>query len=124
MKLSNKKLVDVIEGIGNIVNMTLPVKVSYAILKNVTKIEKELEIYHKERERLVAKYGEKKESGNLKISEDGKVNIEDVEGWNKEFNELLNIKVDIDIHKFKIDEIMDCNMSVVEIALIDFMIKK
>lgn len=124
MKLSNQKVINVVNGIGNILNMSLPVKASYAISKNMSKIEKEAEIYNKEREKLLSKYGKKNEDGTLAVNEAGSVDIENVEDWNKDINDLLGIEVDIDIHKFSIDEIINCNMTAREIALIDFMIEE
>lgn len=124
MKLSNQKIIDIINGIGNILNMSLPVKASYAISKNMVKLEKEAEIYNKEREKLLSKYGAKNEDGTLKVNETGNVDIENVEDWNKDIKELLEIEVDIDIHKFSIDEIINCNMTAREVALIDFMIEE
>lgn len=124
MKLSNEKVINVVNGIGNILNMSLPVKASYAISKNMVKIEKEAEIYNKEREKLLSKYGKKNEDGALAVNEAGSVDIENVEGWNKDIKELLEIEVNIDIHKFSIHEIENCNMTAREIALIDFMIEE
>ena len=124
MKLCNQKVINVVNGIGNILEMSLPVKSSYAISKNIAKIEKEAEIYNKEREKLLNKYAAKNEDGTLKIDENGAVILENAEGWNKDIKELLEIEVDINIHKFSIHEIENCNMTAREIALIDFMIEE
>lgn len=50
MKLTNRKIVNDANLLGNLTHKQLPIKVSYAIAKNISKIEKELEIYNKERQ--------------------------------------------------------------------------
>ena len=65
MKLTNRKIVNDANLLGNLTHKQLPIKVSYAIAKNISKIEKELEIYNKERQKLIDKYCLKDEEGNL-----------------------------------------------------------
>ncbi|MGL5153087.1 MAG: hypothetical protein ACRC7N_21210 [Clostridium sp.] len=124
MLLSNRETVKILEGIGNITSIQMPVKASYAISKNVKKLEKEAKIYNLEREKLLNKYGEKNEDGTLKVSENGSINIIDIENWNNDITELLDIENEIDIHTFNINEILHCNMSAKEINLISFMIEE
>ena len=63
MKLTNRKIVNDANLLGNLTHKQLPIKVSYAIAKNISKIEKELEIYNKERQKLIDKYCLKDEEG-------------------------------------------------------------
>jgi len=100
MKLTNRKIVSDANFIGTLTNKQLPIKVSYAIAKNVSKIEKELEIYSKEKQKLVDKYCIKDENGNNKIDENNQLKIadENLDDWNKSINELLDIEIEIDIH--------------------------
>ena len=60
LKLTNEKIVDSISVLSELNNAKLPVKISYAISKNINKIEKELKIYNSEKYKLINKYGEKK----------------------------------------------------------------
>ncbi|MDU2198233.1 MAG: DUF1617 family protein [Peptostreptococcaceae bacterium] len=102
MKLTNRKILNDSNFLRGLIHKQLPIKVSYAIAKNVSKIEKELEIYNKERQKLLDKYCVKDEKGNLVIDESNNYSIEEeyIDICNKELNELLDIEVDIDIHKF------------------------
>lgn len=56
MIVKNEKLVNSVGVLSKLNNMDLNIKVSYAIAKNITKIEKELEIYNKEKAKLIDKY--------------------------------------------------------------------
>lgn len=124
MIVKNEKLVNSVGVLSKLNNMDLNIKVSYAIAKNITKIEKELEVFNKEKAKLIDKYGEKDEEGNLKVDEYGNVNIIDKENWNKEFKELLEIENEIDIHKINEEDLFKCdnaNITPGELMLVDYM---
>ena len=127
MKLTNRKILNDANLLGNLTHKQLPIKVSYAIAKNISKIEKELEIYNKERQKLIDKYCLKDEEGNL-IDENNQFKIADgnLESWNKDMNELLDIEIDINIHKFSKDDLFNsnCNITPAELMLIDYMIEE
>jgi len=127
LKLSNEKIVNDTQMLSTISQKQLPVKVSYAIAKNISKIEAELKIYNAERQKLIEKYAEKDENGKVK-SENGSIRIqkEFVEDWNKDIKELLAIENDIDIHKFKLSEFdgKACDFSPSEFMAIDYMIEE
>ena len=63
LTLSNERIVNTINTLGELSNAKLPVKVAYAITKNINKINVELEAYNKEKAKLINKYGEKDEKG-------------------------------------------------------------
>ena len=128
MKLTNRKIVNDAIFLGSLAQKQLPIKISYAISKNISKIEKELEIYNKERQKLVDKYCIKDENGNNKIDENNQLKIadENLDDWNKSINELLDIEIEIDIHKFKEGDLLNsnCDMSPSELMLIDYMVEE
>ena len=105
MKLSNERLVNSVGVLSKLTNLELPIKLSYAFSKNITKIDAELKAYNMEREKLLNKYGEKDEEGKLKLSEKGEVNILDRENFNKDVAELLKCESEIDIHLIDLESI-------------------
>lgn len=123
MKLRNEKIVNSIHVLSKLTNMDLNIKVSYAIAKNISKIEKELEVYNKEKSKLINKYGEKDEEGKLKKNEDETVKIIDTESWDKDIKELLAFENEIDIHKINEEDLFKCNCNITpgELMLIDYM---
>lgn len=124
MKLSNERLVNSVGVLSKLTNLELPIKLSYAFSKNITKIDAELKAYNIEREKLLNKYGEKDEEGKLKQSEDGKVNILDIENFNKEIAELLQCESEIDIHLIDLESInTDIKITPGELMIIDYMFK-
>ncbi|WP_286233358.1 DUF1617 family protein [Romboutsia ilealis] len=128
MKLTNRKIVNDANFLGALTQKQLPVKVSYAIAKNISKIENELKIYNIERQKLIDKYCVKDEEGNNVIDENNQLIIadENMTDWNNAINELLDIEVEIDIHKFNINDLMYSNVEFTpsELMLIEYMIEE
>ncbi|MDB2075618.1 hypothetical protein PMZ66_08370 [Clostridium paraputrificum] len=124
MKIRNERLVNSVGVLSKLTNLELPIKLSYAFSKNITKIDAELKAYNMEREKLLNKYGEKDEEGKLKLSEKGEVNILDRENFNKEIAELLQCESEIDIHLIDLESInTDIKITPGELMIIDYMFK-
>ena len=124
MKLSNEKLVNSIGVLSKLTNMELPIKLSYAFSKNITNIDRELVAYNKEKRKLIKKYGEKDKEGNLKTKKDGTINILNIDNFNKELKEILEIETEVDIHLIDLESTnVDINITPLELMLIDYMIK-
>ena len=124
MKLSNEILINSVGVLSKLTNLELPIKLSYAFSKNITKIDAELKAYNIEREKLLKKYGEKDEEGKLKVSEKGEVNILDRENFNKEIAELLQCESEIDIHLIDLEKIdTEIKITPGELMIIDYMFK-
>lgn len=127
MKLSNERIVNDANVLGAISQKNLPIKVSYAIAKNIAKIEAEIKVYNKERQKLIEKYSVKDKEGKLLIEDNSiKIAPENVEEWNRDIKELLEIENEVDIHKFHISELenSNCTMTPAELMLIDYMIEE
>ena len=125
IKMTNKEILEKVNVLGELTARKLPVKVSYAIGKNISKVERELKHYNKERQKLIEEYCLKEDDGTLKITE-GNYDIDPkrLEDFNKEINELQEIEVEIDIHKFNIELLDGYEMSPGELMCIDFMIEE
>lgn len=126
MTLTNKKIVNDSMILMEISRKELPIKVSYALAKNISKIEKELDIYNSERQKLLDKYCIKDEHGENKVDENNQLKIQEeyLKDWNQDIKELQNIELKIDIHKFKLEELNGYNMSPNELIAIDYMIEE
>ena len=128
LNLSNERVVNTINALSKLNNAQLPIKVAYAISKNVNKIESELKVYNTEKAKLVNKYGEKDKEGKLKVGENGNVSLkeEHIEDYNRDIKELLSIENEMDIHMITLDDLLnsDYNISPSELSAIDFMIEE
>ena len=128
MKLSNETIVNSAYALSQLSLMELPVKVSYAIAKNINKIEKELKVYNAERQKLIQKYAIKDTDGKPKVDENGTMNIQEelLEDWNKDTKELSAIENEIDMHLIKLDDLFkcSCNISASLLAAVEYMIEE
>lgn len=124
MKLSNARILNDSARLSQIAQKELPVKVSYAIAKNISKLESELKFYNKEREKLIEKYSIKDEQGKIIVDENSQIKLqpEQIEDWNKDLKELLDIENEVDIRQFSIEALSGYNMSASELMLIGYMI--
>lgn len=126
LNLSNERIVNTIDVLGELNNAKLPVKVAYAITKNINKINSELKAYNKEKAKLIEKYGEKDKEGKLKVDKKGNIPLkkEHIEDYNRDIAELLSIENEIDIHMINLDDLLNsnCNISPAGLVAIDFMI--
>lgn len=127
MKLSNEKILNTINVLGNLNNTQLNIKLAYAISKNINKIDMELKTYNDEKAKLINKYAEKDKEGNVISDEHGHIIIEEKhkEDWNNDISELLSIENEIDIHKIQLDDLLNANYNIspAELSMIDFMIE-
>lgn len=126
MKLSNKKILSTINTLGNLNNAQLPIKVAYAISKNINKIESELKAYNTEKAKLIDKYAVKDEEDKLMVDEYGNGNIKEEHraDWDRDISELLSIENEIDIHMIQLNDLLNSNYNIspAELSMIDFMI--
>lgn len=128
MKLSNETILKTVNALGSLNEAQLPIKVAYAISKNINKIDCELKAYNSEKAKLIEKYAEKDTEGKVKADEYGNINIkvDCIEDWNRDIQELLSIENEIDIHMIHLDDLLnsDYNISPAELSAIYFMIQE
>lgn len=125
MKLSNLRILNDSKKLEDISKRKFPVKVSYAISRNISKINSNLKIYDKERQKLIEEYSIKDKDGKTKINKDNQINLQldRLDEWNRDNNELCNIEFEIDIYKFSIDALEGYDMAPEELMLLDYMIE-
>lgn len=113
LQITNFELVQIANLIKELENKRFPQKLSYAIMKSIINISKEVEIYTKQLNAIVETY---KEEGKLVLDNKGeivfenngipKVKTEFVEEFAKELDELLNFKVTVEVSSFS-EEMFD-----------------
>lgn len=125
VKLTNKEILERVPTLAELRARKLPVKVSYAIAKNIDKVERELKIYNQEREKIIKEYCLRDANGSLKIT-DGNYDIDPARSkdFSKEINDLEAIEVELDVHKFNISLLESFEMTPDELINIDFMIEE
>lgn len=128
MKIRNSQIVNFINGVMNLKEKKLPIKLGYAITRNIKIMDPVATSYEEERYKILGKYAEKDDSGKFKV-EDGSYIISDISGYEREMEELLGIENEMQLHTVTIEEIEKCDMeqfdalSVQDITLLDMMME-
>lgn len=129
MKIKNSQIVGILNGIGEVKKKRLPVKVGFAINKNLSAMQGSIESYEAERQKIMDKYCEKDDQGNLRV-EGKEYVLADREAYAAEMRELLTIENEISIHTVSMNEIEKCDsekfdaVSPDDLSLLEFMIEE
>lgn len=125
MKMTNRDLQVKVQTLDMLSSKQLPVKVSYAIAKNINSIKKELKIFEDEKMKIIKEFAIKDESGNPKVKDNKFIFPEGKEDeCNEKYNELLDIEVEFDVRTVDINELINSNLSFApnELLELDFML--
>lgn len=112
MKITNKQVRDFVLGVRNngLANKRLPVKIGYAISRNLNNMDGILNSYEDARQKLIDQYAEKNEDGTMKIKDNVAVIApENSKAFSEAIDELLAIENEIDIHTINFDEVEKCD---------------
>lgn len=121
MKIKNSEVVGFINNTSEIIKKKLPVKLGYAISKNLKNMESMAESYNTEYKKIRDAYET--------VGEDNKPVIKDMTNFVKEVNELLEIENDFEMMKVSLDVLEDLDnpkydsLTPSELAAIDIMIE-
>ena len=91
---------------------TFPVKIGYAIMRNIEALEKEFSSFEKQRIELCKAYANKDSDGNPVIK-DGAYDVPDdvKEEFRKELADLSDEEIDIDIRMVSAEEFEKCEQA-------------
>lgn len=96
MNITIAELINATQVFNKLMNKELSPITSFKIAKLVKSINSEIEVFEKERVKLLEKYGTKDEDNSYKISEGNK------ENWSKDITALLTLNVDISDEKINL----------------------
>jgi hypothetical protein len=95
MKIKLGELKSIEESLKTLINMTLPIKVSYSLGKVLKKISNELVFFEEEKNKLIRTYGtENVEKNVIEVTDPKKI-----PDFTEKVKELLDIDVDLEFEK-------------------------
>ncbi|QGH35127.1 hypothetical protein GI584_14215 [Gracilibacillus salitolerans] len=113
MQVTVKEVFNLNEGLNHIVNKELPVGVAFKLQRIIRVVSEEYKTAQNLRSKLVTKYKEKDlDNGIVQLKED------ELEDFNKELEELLAEKVNINVKKIKISELSSIHATPKTLGLI------
>ena len=129
MEIKNSQIVYISNNIKDIRQKNLPVKIGFAINKNMVLLEPLGIAYDEERKKILNKYCEKNEDGTFK-QENGIFVLKDEVSYEREIRELLDIKNDVSVHKISYEELEKCDndkydpLTPNDLSVLEFMIEE
>lgn len=112
MKITNRQVIEFINNVSanKLASKRLPVKVAYAISRNLDKMNNIITSYETARKTLLDQYAEKDEEGKAKVKDGNCVIQEDQkQAFSDEMKELLEVENEIDLHTINMDEVEKCD---------------
>ena len=109
MELTLSQIYKIAKKIDVLISEKMPIKTSYKIMKIAAEIEKEYKIIEQARLALVTKY-----SDDSKKVDDDKINE-----FHNDFFVLLEDEVEIDIDKIDMDDLVDIQISAIDLQVLE-----
>lgn len=112
MKITNRQVIEFINNVSanKLASKRLPVKVAYAISRNLDKMNNIITSYETARKTLLDQYAEKDEEGKAKVKDGNYVIQEDQkQAFSDEMKELLEVENEIDLHTINMEEVEKCD---------------
>lgn len=109
IRVDLKTILNASETFNKIMQQSFNGSLAFKIARLARELNKEMETFNTERQKLLNKYCAKDENGELKVNEQGNVTIlpENITVFNDEFSALLATEVEINADKLPMDRIDD-----------------
>ena len=107
IKIKLNDIVNATETFNKIMQQSFKGSLAFKIARLARELDKEMQTFNTERQKIIQKYGEKDENGELIIDEKGlvKFNKTNLKEINEEFNSLLDTDLEINADKLPMDSI-------------------
>lgn len=113
MKVKQGVIRDAQAGFVAIMQAQMPIKLSYTVGKNLKKLDMSMADFEKLRKDLIQKYGTKDEkTGGMQVT------AENMEAFNKEYDELADQEVEVDIWKLSLTKLSDAGVKLTPVQLL------
>lgn len=119
MKMSNKDILEITEGLSNIVQdqSCLPASVSYSVIRNLKILSSIAEDIYNERKKIIERYGEQVGDITYSIPEEKR------DAANKELNNLLAVNTSVPLATFSIDILQGYDIPLKVMNILYFMVE-
>ena len=122
MKITMKQGIALYNFYPNIKDAVIPIKLAYKFSKSFNKISQELEFYNEQLKKILDRYAERDEDGQLITQENSvKIKLGCEATCQQELHELDSIQIDLDDFSFTLDELENLNLTIEQMnALLPF----
>lgn len=101
------ELLNSTETLQSLAQKSLKAKLAFQVGRMLKAADKEIQDFNETRMKVITKYGEKDENGELITDENNncKIDPNSAAAFNTEFNELLNSEIEINANKIKVEDL-------------------
>ena len=99
--------------LSSLAKTSMPIRLAYKITKLLNQIEKDYSFYIEETKKIIVKYAERDEQGQLISTENGSITLQKnlISEAEKDLLELSEIEVDLPSISFTLDELETLNIT-------------
>ena len=107
IKIKLNDVVNATETFNKIMQQSFKGSLAFKIARLARELDTEMKTFNEERQKIIQKYGNKDENGELIIDENGNVKFDnaDIEEINQDFSSLLETELEINADKLPMDSI-------------------
>ena len=105
-KMTNQEAVNVYNGLTELINkkIKLSVRTSYTLARDKAELEKLVQVIEQEQRRIYFKYGTQQLDGSIKVPQ------EKIEDLNKDLTALMEIPIEKNLFKVRLEDFGDENI--------------
>jgi len=103
MKVTLGEALTMVQWLPKLIDKEIEFKQAYWLGRATDQLQNELRAFEKARFKLIEKYGKKDKDGEL-IEKDGKYNITDTDAFQKDFDEIADMEIEIKYEPISVDE--------------------
>lgn len=113
IKVSLNDILNASTTFSTIMNQSFKGSLAFKIARLARELNKEVETFNEERQKILQAYCEKDENGELVTLENGNVKVKDdkIQEFNDEFTSLLNTEIEVNADKLPLDKIDDFDIT-------------
>ena len=121
IKLTINELLNSTDILQKIASKELKARLALEVARMLKAAEKEIQDFNDVRMKLINKYGEKDENGELITDEEGKCKIvkEEITNFSNELNDLVATEVEINANKIKLEQIENLDFTPAEMSILE-----
>lgn len=99
IQITAQELLNGVEGLQTLLNMPLPIKISYCVARLIREVNNEYKLLSRVRQQIGQKYGEASNDGSFNISK------EQQETFLEEYNNLMNTTISLNVEPIELKDL-------------------
>lgn len=121
IKLTINELLNSTEILQKLASKELKARLALEIARMLKSAEREIQDFNEVRMKLINKYGEKDENGELITDEKGNCKImqEEIKTFSNELNDLIATEIEINANKLKLEQIENLDFTPAEMSMLE-----